>query len=204
MTLPATCAHPAPCGHPCNLNLGPERHSILDLGNLARLAVMIEPAGRGPFAQQARELLAQLHCLALRREKAMTPTTMMVFLRDAADEGECRRIIQAQFGELAPVTGYVVQPPCSGAALGVELWAAGGPGTKVVRHGPQVIATEADGIRWVHCGDIRGEIGPDGAYRESVTAFHDLDKQLRTAGVSFEQVVRTWIYVNQITEGADG
>lgn len=202
---PEPCADPSPCGMPCTLKLGPERHSTLALGRLARLATMIEPASRGPFSEQAGELFAQLHCIVLCRETGLTPISMMVFLRDAADREECRRIIAARFGEKAPVSAFVAQPPCSGAALGVELWAAGGEGVEIRRFGSQTISVEAEGIRWVHCGDIRGDAGgEEEAYDEAASAFRHLDEQLGLAGVEFGQVLRTWIYVNQITEGPDG
>src|SRR4051794_19696072 len=66
ITLPTPCSHPAPCGMPCELNLGAERHAVLDLGNLARLAVMVVPGSRGSFREQAEELFAQLLCLVSR------------------------------------------------------------------------------------------------------------------------------------------
>ncbi len=204
MTLPIPCSHPAPCGMPCERVLGPERHAVLELGNLARLAVMVVPASRGSFRGQAEELFSQLLCLVSRQTTPLTATTMMVFLRDGANEAECQEVIQALFGQERPVTTFVVQPPCCGAALGVELWALGGPGVKVERLGPYLLAVESEGIRWVHCGGIRGHIGTDGAYGESLSAFTQLQQQLALAGVSFDQVVRTWLYVNQITSGESG
>jgi enamine deaminase RidA (YjgF/YER057c/UK114 family) len=205
MEQPAPCAVPAPCGLPCSLKLGPERHSSVDLGALARTAIMIEPSSRGSFTEQAEELFAQLHCLACCREAGQIPTSMMVFLRDAADEEECRKIVAVRFREKAPVVAFVAQPPCSGAALGVELWAVGGPGVEVKRFGPQVISVESNGIRWVHVGGVYGDAtGPDEAHEESATAFRHLNEQLELAGVDFGNVIRTWIYVNQITEGSEG
>ena len=204
MTLPTPCAHPAPCGMPCELILGPERHAVLELGNLARLAVLVVPGSRGSFRQQAEDLFAQLLCLVSRQATALTATTMMVFLRDGVDEAECREVIRVHFGEAPPVTTFVVQPPCCGAALGVELWALGGPGVTVKRFGPNLLAVESDGIRWIHCGGIRGDAAMDGAYGESLSAFQQMQRHLVAAGISFEQVVRTWIYVNQITDGPDG
>jgi len=189
---------------PCELNLGPERHAVLELGNLARLAVMVVPGSRGSFRQQAEELFAQLLCLVSRQATALTATTMMVFLRDGADEAECREIIRLGFDDAPPVTTFVVQPPCCGAALGVELWALGGPGVTVKRFGPHVLEVESEGIRWIHCGGIRGLAGRDGAYGEALSALRQLEQQLTHAGVGFDQVLRTWIYVNQITEGPAG
>ena len=204
LTLPKPCSIPAPCGLPCDLHLGPERHAVLELGNLARLAVIALPGRRGSFRREASELFAQLACIVRNHPTPLTPTTMMVFLRDGADEAECREVVQGWFGTAMPVTTYVVQPPCGGAALGVELWALGGPGVAVRRFGPHLLAVESDGIRWVYCGDIRGEAGMDGPYAESLSAFQRMGQQLAAAGVGFDQVVRTWLYVNQITDGPDG
>lgn len=204
LTWPTPCGTPAPCGLPCELHLGPERHAVLELGNLARVAVMALPGRRGSFRREADDLFAQVTCILKNHSVTVTATTMMVFLRDRADEPECREIVQAWLGAAMPVVTYVVQPPCRGAALGVELWAVGGPGVTVKRFGPHLLAVESDGIRWIHCGGIRGEAGGDGAYGESASAFRQLREQLAIAEVGFDQVVRTWIYVNQIIAGPDG
>ncbi|MBI5799879.1 MAG: dioxygenase [Verrucomicrobia bacterium] len=189
---------------PCDLHLGPERHSTVNLGSLARLALMAVPGSRGSFRNQAEEMFAQAACIVRHQATPLRPTTMMVFLRDVEDEAECRKIIRCRFGDESPVTTFVVQPPCCGAALGMELWALGGPGVKVERFGPHLVAAEADGIRWVHCGDIRGDDAADGPYSESMSGFRLMQEQLALAGVGFDQVVRTWIYLNQITAGEDG
>ena len=70
MAFPTPCSHPAPCGTPCELTLGPERHAVLELGSLARVAVLAVPGSRGPFREQAEELFAQLLCLAYSGELA--------------------------------------------------------------------------------------------------------------------------------------
>lgn len=199
LTLPTPCRHPAPCGVPCELKLGPERHALLELGSLARLAVMAVPGSRGGFRQQAEELFAQVRCIVERQSVPLTPTALMVFLRDRADEPLCRRLVAAAFGDAAPVTTLVEQPPCCGAALGLELWAAGGPSVRIERPGPGVLAVEADGIRWIHCGDVRTDPPVPDAYGESLAAFDRMQRRLEAAGAGFERVVRTWIYVNRIT-----
>ena len=204
LTQPAPCGVPSPCGLPCDLRIGPERHAVVDLGQLARMAVMALPGVRGSFRQQAEELFAQILCIVGRHPIPLTATTMMVFLRNGADEAECREVLRIRFGEKMPVTTFVMQPPCDGAALGVELWAVGGPAVTVKRFGPELLTVESDGIRWIHCGDIRGVAGDGGAYAESMSAFQQMKARLSEAGVGFDQVVRTWIYVNQINEGEAG
>ncbi|MDA1273988.1 MAG: Rid family hydrolase [Verrucomicrobia bacterium] len=205
LIVPAPCGIPTPCGLPCDLNPGPERHAILELGNLARLALIALPGRRGSFAQQAEELFAQVVCILGRQPTLLAATTLMVFLRDASDEAACRQIVQAWFGAAPPVTTFVAQPPCNGAALGVELWAVGGTGVTVSRFGPDLLTVESEGIRWIHCGGIRSpEGGADGPHAEALSAFTEMERRLARAGVIFGQVVRTWLYVNQITQGEDG
>lgn len=204
ISLPTPCRHPAPCGLPCELKLGPERHAVLQLGSLARLAIMAVPGSRGSFRDQALELSAQMRCIVSRQATPLTPTTMMVFLRDGGDEPDARGMVNATFGDAAPVTTFVVQPTLCGSALGIELWALGGAGLRIERFGPEVMAAESDGIRWVYAGGIRGEAGAEGPYQESATAFRRMAEQLARAGVGFDQVVRTWIYINQITAGHEG
>jgi enamine deaminase RidA (YjgF/YER057c/UK114 family) len=204
LTLPTPCQHPAPCGTPCKLKLGPERHAAVELGSLARLAIMAVPGSRGSFREQAQELFTQLKCIVSRQATEVTPTTMMVFLRDQVDEAACRKLVRACFGKAMPVTTYVVQPPCCGAALGIELWAVGGLSVTVKRFGPHLLAVESEGIRWIYCGGIHGDATQDGAFGESLSAFKQMTEQLAVAGAGFDQVLRTWIYVNQITVGPDG
>lgn len=200
LTLPTPCRLPAPCGLPCELKLGPERHAVLKLGNLARLAIMAVPGGRGSFREQADELFAQVRCIVNRHGATLIPTTLMVFLRDGRDEEACLETIRAHFGEALPVSTLVVQPPCCGAALGIELWALGGPGVTIERFGPDVMAVESDGIRWIYCGGIQAVPPNPDPYADSVGAFNHLNRRLAAARVGFDQVVRTWIYINQITE----
>jgi len=160
------------------------------------------PGSRGSFREQAEELFAQVVCMIGRQPVPLTPTTMTVYLRQGRDEKSCREVISKWFGDTAPVTTFVVQPPCSGAALGVEMWTVGGPHVTVERLGPQLLAVESDGIRWVYCAGVRGEVnGAAEAYAESLSAFGQMEQQLALAGVDFDDVVRTWIYVNQITAG---
>lgn len=172
---------------------------MLKLGSLARLAVIALPGRPGTFRSEANELFAQLACIVRHQPTPLTPTTLMVFLRDGVDEADCHTIVRAHFGDQTPVTTCVVQPPCSGAALGAELWAVGGPGVNVQRYGPHLLTVESDGIRWIHTGGIQGQAG-QGAYAEASTAYDRLRRDLAQAGASLEQVVRTWLYLNQITE----
>jgi len=204
LILPTPCRHPAPCGIPCELKLGPERHARVELGSLARLAIMAVPGTRGSFQEQAEDLFAQIRCLVDRQGVSLVATTLMVFLSDARDEPACRTVIASHFHDQPPVTTFVVQPPCCGAALGVELWAIGGPNVTVHRLAPNTLVVDANGIRWCHCGGIRSGTSIVEPYTESMQTFHRLRQHLAQAGMGVDQLVRTWIYVNEITKARDG
>jgi enamine deaminase RidA (YjgF/YER057c/UK114 family) len=145
-----------------------------------------------------------MHCILSRHSPRLTPATMMVFLSRAGDEPECRELIAQRFGAESPVTTYVVQPPCCGAALAVEMWAVGGEGVEVTRYGSHLLTVESGGVRWIYCGGIRGAAWAEGPCAEALSAFQKMERQLARAGAGFDQVVRTWLYVNQITAGPEG
>ena len=75
-----------------------------------------------------------------------------VFLRNAADQAECERLLAGNHRAAQPVTNYVFQPPCSGAALAIEVWAIGGKDVRLERVDPKRLVVSYDSVRWVHCG----------------------------------------------------
>lgn len=165
---------------------------------------MAVPGSRGPFREQAEELFAQVRCIVERQSVPLVPTTLMVFLRDATQESLCRELVRTHFADAPPVTTVVTQPPCCGAELGIELWALGGPGVLVERFGPDIMTARYDDMRWVYCGGIQADTPGLDAYAESLEAFDKMRRRLSAVGASFDQVVRTWIYVNRITDRRSG
>ncbi len=172
--------------------------SLVDLGDSTRLPLMLKPRSRGSFAEQAREILCQLEIQLQHYPKPMAVTWQTVFLRDAADRAQCERLMGAHFGAHLPVTNYVLQPPCSGAALALEAWAIGGPDVRFERFGQHALAVHYDGVRWVYCAGVETS-GAGGAYAGTLQALERLSEVLRQAGSGFQQVVRTWFYLGDIT-----
>ena len=130
----------------------------------------------------------------------MTITSQTVFLREAGDEAECARVLAEFYGANYPVTSFVIEPPCDGAALALEAWAIGGKSVRVERHSPQVLTVSYDSVRWVYCAGIKPRAEARGAYSQTLDALEQLRAGLVLAGSSFEQVVRTWFYLGGITE----
>lgn len=178
-------------------------YARLDLGRLARVALMLTPVIRGSFREQARDVVRQLKETLRRQPGPMTVTSQTVFLRDALDQAECERVMAEHYGAEAPVTFYVLQPPCGGASLALEAWAIGGEAVRVQRFGPHTLAVGYDGVRWVYCGGMSASSSTSGAYEQGMEVLEGMRAALGEAGAGFEHVVRTWFYLGDIT-GTEG
>ena len=175
------------------------RYSILGLPTATRLVLMVTTGGRGSFREQAHELLQITDRVLQTAPQPTALTTQTVFLRDDRDQEECERLFAGYFGAKMPATTFVTQAPCSGAALAVEAWAISGESVRVEHCAPQVVAVTYDGVRWVHCGGIV-PTKTGGVYPQALATFRQMRKALAQAGISFEQVVRTWLYLGDITD----
>ncbi|HVM49538.1 MAG TPA: hypothetical protein VMU04_16030 [Candidatus Acidoferrum sp.] len=175
-------------------------HSYVDLGDSARVALMITPQGRGGFAEQLHEALTRLVHVLEAQPQPMRITVQTVFLRDAADQAECARILAEFYGPHPPVTNFLRQAPCDGAALAIEAWAIGGPDVKVEHFGPHVMAVSYDSVRWTYCAGFTPPENGRGIYSQTLEALGRMRAGLAEAGSRFEQVVRTWYYLGSITE----
>jgi enamine deaminase RidA (YjgF/YER057c/UK114 family) len=174
--------------------------SFVDLGDSARLALVITPHGRGSGQEQAAEVLNRLQTVLKNLAQPMVVTVQTVFLRDAATQGECERLFAAYYGADLPVTNYVLQSPCCGAALALEAWAIGGPGVRVEHFGPSSLSVSYDSVRWVYCAGVRPDEVLQGVYPQTLDALERLGTALVRAGTGFDHVVRTWFYLGGITE----
>jgi enamine deaminase RidA (YjgF/YER057c/UK114 family) len=174
--------------------------SLIDLGDSARLALVLIPEAKGSLQHQATDVLARLQSILARQPLPMTVTVQTVFLRDAANQAECERLFSAHYGANAPVTNYVHQPPCCGAALALEAWAIGGPQVRIEHFGPNALAVSYDSVRWVYCADIKPDEAFQGVYPQTLDALGKMGSALVQAGTGFDHVVRTWLYLGGITE----
>ncbi|MDA8157484.1 MAG: Rid family hydrolase [Actinomycetota bacterium] len=175
------------------------QYSLMDLGGTRRLVTMITPEGRGDFISQAGEGLAAMQSIL--RENGAAPVFQTVFLRDAGDQGQCQKLLSAHYGTQIPVTSFVYQPPCTGAALAMEVWAIGGPSVRIERFSQGALAVAHDGVRWVYVsGATPGDANPSsGAHAQTINALGRMQDALVNAGSSFENVIRTWFYIGGIT-----
>lgn len=176
--------------------------SVLGVDRAVRLTMAVASLGRGAFSAQVSEVLATMDDILRRQTERMSVTVQTVFVRTQEEIEECRRLFQRHFGARMPVTNFVPQPPCCGAALAVEAWAVGGPDTLVCYLSPNLVTVSYDGIRWIHCAGVTPKAAT--AYAQSAEAFATMRDLLASAGARFDQVVRTWLYLGGITEDEGG
>jgi enamine deaminase RidA (YjgF/YER057c/UK114 family) len=96
----------------------------------------------------------------------------------------------------------VLQPPCCGAALALEVWAIGGDQVNV-QYGAHTVRVDYRDTRWTYCAGVQSRNPTLGAYQQTFDVMTQLEAALRAAGSGFEEVVRTWFYLGEIT-GPEG
>ena len=155
--------------------------SFVDLADSVRVAIMITPKGRGSFRKQAREALSVMQSIVAQR-RGMTITVQTIFLRNSAESAEIQLILAGYYGSKLPITNYVLQPPCCGAALAIEAWGIGGESVRIERFGPETLAVSYDGVRWIYCAGIRPTANLRGVYVQSMDALAQIRAVLVLAG----------------------
>lgn len=172
--------------------------SVVDLGKSARVSLMLTPQPQGDFRKQAEKTLAAVEAILQKAPDKMAVTSQTVFLRDGADQAACKAIFERHYGKQAPLTSFVVQPPCSGAALALEAWGISGQGVCIERFGTKALAVSYDGVRWVHCAGMNSNV--TGAYAQTMDVLQQMQKALKKAEADFGHVVRTWFCLGRITD----
>ena len=156
---------------------------------------MLTPCGRGSLSEQIAEVMAHLRTIFDQHPERLHPTMQTVFLRNAADQTECSRLLEGYYGAARPVTNYVYQPPCTKAAIAIEVWAIGGKDVRLERVDPQTLVVAYDSVRWVHCAGIEVPDDSEGVFAQAVSGLERLRACLRRGGSDYEHVVRTWFYL---------
>ena len=191
----AAGSQPAPPAHP-----GDQHHTVVGYDGIRRLAIMVTPAAEGDFRDQAWETLSLIRTILRQQGEPMALTVQTVFVAEAAHVPAIRRLFEAYFDDEMPLTLFVVQPPCEGAALAVEAWAISTRSVAVGYHGPHLVTVEHNGLRWIHASAGAIHLSNRTAHEQATEAFDALDQRLRSIGVPFQDVVRLWLYQGGITE----
>jgi enamine deaminase RidA (YjgF/YER057c/UK114 family) len=179
------------------------QYTKIQMGKVTRFALMVTPISRGPVHIQLGEALRSLRNVLDNQPEKMHVTVQTIFLKDANDQTLCEQILAARYVYEPPVTTFVHQPPCSGAALAIEVWATGGKTVYVERPAPNVLQVNMGNITWTHCGGITPRNTTGSVYEKSIDVFRQLKLKLKQAGIRMENLIRTWLYLGNIT-GPEG
>lgn len=187
-------AHDVP---PCLLGL--QHHTTIGYDGIKRVALMVTPEGGGDFRDQVWEAMSTMRTILRQQNEPMALTVQTVFVDRAENVPKARRMFEAYYGDHLPLTCFVVQPPCDGRGIAIEAWAISTRTVEVKYHSPQLVTVTHDGLRWIHAA--AGSLKQQGrtAYEQSAEAFEGMRAVLASAGASFEDVVRTWLYQGGIT-----
>ena len=175
-------------------------YTVISYDGLTRMALMVEPASRGEFRDQAWETISIIREILRQQNQRMVLTMQTVFVADANDVPAAQKLFEAYFGEEMPLTLFVVQPPCAGAALAVEAWAISTETVTVNYLGPHLVTVEHDGLRWIHASSGAIHLAGRTPYQQAEEAFAALNQRLAAVGVPFRDVVRLWLYQGGITD----
>ncbi len=177
----------------------PADFSVVRLADTRRVSLMLAPQTRGSLREQLADVMASQEAILQRQPGSKLVTAQTIFLRESADQPECERLLGQYYGHNLPVTTFVLQPPCCGAAVAMEAWALAGPSVRVKRFAANLMAVQYDGLRWIYCGAVRPARPNATVHEQTLDALERLSATLHRAGCGFESVVRTWFYLGGIT-----
>ena len=128
-----------------------------------------------------------------------------VFLKNMGDHAACRQMIEEFYGPDLPPTSYVFQPPCDGKLLAIEAWglAGGGDNLQIERLGGGTAIARHNGATWAYLADVHPDAAAGSICDRSLSAFRAAGQRLHSFGWRFEDVIRTWLYLGNIT-GEEG
>jgi enamine deaminase RidA (YjgF/YER057c/UK114 family) len=180
-------------------------YSVVELGGVRHVFVAASPQNGANARQQAEDTLRTIERLIKKEGASGSIVMQSVFLRDLADEAACREVMRDFYGKEMPATTYIPQPPCEGKLLAIEAMGVGrGRGeVQIIRKGEQTVIVRHEGITWVHVANVQAKSGAGTVYDRTLSAFRSADELLAAAGFRFDEVVRTWLYLGDIT-GMEG
>jgi enamine deaminase RidA (YjgF/YER057c/UK114 family) len=180
-------------------------YSVVAMGGVRRLFAAAVPRRAGSLAEQSKEVLQTIATVTQAEGGLGSIVMQSIFLKNIEDQPACRRIVEGFYQKELPATAYIPQPPCDGSLLAIEAWGVGSTDgeVQIERSGDGVVVVRHDGLCWAHLADVRPETAAHPVYDRSLRAFHSAGERLGGAGLKFDDVIRTWLYLGNIT-GPDG
>ena len=166
------------------------------------VAIPSPESGAKSLTEQLQEVTQQIQ-----RKMQGLPSACVfqqtVFLRDYEDRAACQEFWRQHYGKRMPAIVYVPQAPCEGQALAVEAILAANtqdPANSVDFVSEELVVGHHYGITWYFAAQQTPPWLTEDVYEQSVASFRRLNTTLLSEGVEFDNVIRTWLYIGNITE----
>jgi enamine deaminase RidA (YjgF/YER057c/UK114 family) len=180
-------------------------YSVVELSDVRHVFAAAVPHNGTTLEEQAKDALHTIQAVVEEEGTRASIVHQVVFVAEAAYIEPCRRMIHDFYGADLPATTYVRQRPCEGKLLAIEAMGVGRGEEEVQidRISEQLVIASHHGISWVHAAQVVPQVDTAGVYDRSVSAFVAMRSLLGQAGVRFDQVIRTWLYLGDIV-GMEG
>jgi len=178
--------------------------AITELNDVRHIYAAALPQAGETLQQQAHDALRTIAGVMHDQGTHGRIVHQAVFVKDLAHVDVCRQIMRDFYGPDMPATSYIPQPPCEGKELAIEALGIGGQGdVQIERHCEKLVVTRHAGVTWVHAADLLPDEAEGSVYDRSLVAFEKMSQIIAKAGVRYDQVVRTWLYLGDIV-GPEG
>ena len=179
-------------------------YAVVELNDTRHILASAVPRQGGDLYAQAHDALRTIEAVIEEEGTLGSIVSQAVFMKDSSQIEACRQIINDFYGDQLPATIYIPQPPCEGKLLEIEALGVGGTGAvEIQRYCEKMVVSQHDGVTWVHLADVSPETAGTGVYDRSLDIFQNASRRLAARGFSYDQVIRTWLYLGDIV-GSEG
>jgi len=181
-------------------------YSVAELNGVRHVFASAIPRVGQTLEEQAEDALRTIEAVNHEHGTCGSIVHQAVFVRDLDQVETCRRIIKEFYKDQLPATSYIPQPPCEGKLLAIAALGVGGCQSgdlQIERCCEQMVVARHSDVSWIHVANLFPESTAGGVYDRSIIGFEKMSEMLAKRGIRYDQVVRTWLYLGDIT-GPDG
>lgn len=180
-------------------------YSVVELNDVRHIFAAAVPKNGGDLHEQAHDALQTIDGLIHGEGTRGSIVHQAVFMKDINQVETCRKIMKDFYGDELPATTYIPQAPCGGKLLEVEALGVGQEhnDVKIERYSDQLVITRHDDVAWVHLANLCPRTSATSVYDRSLDIFQQAQRELAPYGVSYDHVMRTWLYLGDIV-GPEG
>ena len=157
-----------------------------------------------PLAVQLQAVEDQVRACISQNAPSAKVIQQTVFLKNYEDRHVCQEFWRNVYGPALPVNVYVPQAPSDGQLLAVEIIAqecgTGSDPAQVIHEKENLTILKHSGVTWYYACQQEPADYSWSMYSQSVEMFQELDKTFLSQKIPFENVIRTWLYLGNITE----